>query len=154
MCERKTGTDSFESVPVSIVSSEQLAPLECKARAEFTPDRERHDGAGRVNKPGRVPEGGSIGNTVIEVVAVVSAVRQVERLRHELQVHPLTKLEVLRQPHIELEERISAKGIVLGDGAPLRDAVQPIEAVLGTAVVAGKREVVCGIVRRDHNRVK
>src|SRR6266566_3216416 len=115
MCERKTGTDSFESVPVSIVSSEQLAPLECKARAEFTPDRERHDGAGRVNKPGRVPEGGSIGNTVIEVVAVVSAVRQVERLR---------------------------------------DAVQPIEAVLGTAVVAGKREVVCGIVRRDHNRVK
>ena len=56
----------------------------------------------------------SVGDAVVEVVAVVGAIRQVERLRDELQVHPLADLDVLRQPQVELEERIAAKRIVLG----------------------------------------
>ena len=57
---------------------------------------------------------GRAGYVVVEVVAVVGAIGQVERLRDELQVHPLADLDVLRQPQVELEERIAAKRIVLG----------------------------------------
>ena len=84
-----------------------------------------------------------------EIVAVVGAIGEVKGLCNDLQVIAFAELEVLRQTHIELDERITAQRIELGDGASLGNAVDAIEAVLRSGVVAGKRKIVCWIVRRD-----
>src|SRR5580704_1125096 len=86
------------------------------------------------------------GATGPKVVAIVGAVRQVEGLRKQLQVHAFPELDVLRQAHVELKERIATQGIVLSYRASLRHAVYAIEAVLCPRVVACEREIVCRIV--------
>src|SRR6185312_5265900 len=55
----------------------------------------------------------------LEVISVVSAVGEVEGLRQQLQVHPLTQLDVLGQAGVQFKERIAAQRIVLSNGALL-----------------------------------
>src|SRR5438445_10051334 len=107
-------------------------------------------------------EGGSAGDVVIEVVAVVGAIRQIERLRNQLQVHAFAQSDVLCQPQVELEERIAAERVVFGNGASLLDAVQSVEAVLRrsirsrtaiTKVNGRKSKPVCGIAGRNDDRI-
>src|SRR5579871_4835950 len=88
-------------------------------------------------------------NAVAEVISVVGAIGKVERLRNELKIHPFADLDVLGQPHIQLEERISTKWIELRDRASLLNAVESIEAVLRSRIVAGKRKVVRRIAGRN-----
>src|ERR1019366_8002580 len=111
---------------------------ERKADAELAPQRTRNYGAARGQESRRVAECGLARNIAVEVVPVVGAVRQVERLGHELQLHTLAQVDVLRQAHIELEERISAKRIIPGDGAALENAVQAIKTVLRAGIIAGE----------------
>src|SRR5437660_2926192 len=117
--QRKTGADSCESTPVSVVSFERRARLEREPGAELAPDRAWDNDAVRVDEPDRMAKRGSAGDVAAEVVAVIAAIRQVECLGHQLQVHAFAEFDVLRQPHVEFKEWISTKRIVLGDGAPL-----------------------------------
>ena len=71
-----------------LVSIRSYVTLERKSCAEFTPDREWYDGAGRVDEASGMAERRRAGNVVVVVVAVVGSIRQVERLRDELQIHP------------------------------------------------------------------
>lgn len=72
----------------------------------------------------RVPDIGTI------VVAVVGAVGQIEGLTDDLQIVMVAELYVLGESQVQLKERIAAKGIVLGNRATLRNAVDTVEAVL------------------------
>src|SRR5438445_1402136 len=105
-------------------------------------------------------EGGSAGDVVIEVVAVVGAIRQIERLRDQLQIDAFAQSDVLCQPQVEFEERIAAERVVFGNGASLLDTVQSVEAVLRrsirsraaiTKVYGGKSQPVRGIAGRNHD---
>src|SRR5713226_10197258 len=94
--ERKTGADSTESAPASVISFDQSARLEREAHTEFAPNRAWDNDAVRVDEPDRMAERGRAGNVAAKVVAVVAAIRQVERLRHQLQIHAFTEFDVLR----------------------------------------------------------
>lgn len=118
----------------------EIPSLEGEADAELTPERVRNDGAGRVDEALGMAEVRRIGNASgaidAKVVAVVGPIGQVERLREQLQVHAIAELDILCEAHVEFEEWIPAQWIVLRNRAPLRDPVQPIEAVLRSRVVA------------------
>src|SRR5215475_5020661 len=73
----------------------------------------RDDGAGRVDEANRMSEGAWISNIQTKIISIVGAIRQIEGLRHELQVHALAELDVLRKAHIEFEEGVPAKRIIL-----------------------------------------
>src|SRR2546430_14744038 len=110
-----------------------------------------NDGACRGDETDRMTEGIGIqliwsiaGNAMAVVVAVVGAIRQVERLRKQLQVHALSEFDVLREARVEFKEGIAAKRIVLCNRASLGNAVQPIEAVLGSRVSSGATAEVGG----------
>src|SRR5437016_3507012 len=94
--------------------------LESEAEAELTPKCVGDDGARRIDEALWMAEVRGIGNvggaTDTKVVAVVGAVCQIERLREQLQVHAIAELDVFRQAHIELEERLAAQRIVFCDG--------------------------------------
>ena len=79
-------------------------------------------------------------NAPLIVVSVVRAVGQVEGLGDQLQIGLVAELDVLSQPGIQLEERIAAQRIVLGDRAACRYAIQAVEAVLCASVIARERE--------------
>src|ERR1700730_12271690 len=84
------------------------------------------------------------GNVVPEIVAVVGAVGEVEGLRHDLQSPPFAKLDILGQLGVELEDRIAAQRINLGNRATgLRFR---IKTVLGTDIVTSLSEIVRRIV--------
>src|SRR5207248_10148979 len=70
------------------------------------------------------------GNVIAKVVAIVGAIGQVERLCEQLQVHAIAELDILREPRVELKERVAAQRIILRNRASLRNSVQPVEAVL------------------------
>ena len=65
-------------------------------------------------------------NVVVEIIAIVSAIGQVERLRHELQPHAFAEFDVLCQPQIELEEWISAEriGVLIGPDGVTKNRLQ------------------------------
>jgi len=67
--------------------SELLFRLESEANSHFTPGRAGNGRAAWIDKSGRMTKRGRAGDVVVEVVAVVGAVRQFERLRHQLHIH-------------------------------------------------------------------
>src|SRR5215472_7598812 len=91
--------------------------LEREARAEFTPGGTGDGGGAGVDESARMTEGVLRGDAVVEVVAVVGAVGEVERLGNELDVVVLLDDDVLCQAHVELEERIAAERVEGGNGA-------------------------------------
>jgi hypothetical protein len=52
------------------------------------------------------------GNTVAKVIAIVSAIGEVEGLCDELKIYVLAELEVLRQAQVQFEERITAERVL------------------------------------------
>src|SRR5436309_979575 len=103
---------------------------EAKADAKFAPQGAWRDRTTRVDESARMPEGRRTGNVVVVIVAVIRTIRQVKRLCQQLHVDAFANPDVLCQAQIELEERISAEWIVLGNRAALRNPIQAIEAVL------------------------
>ena len=96
-------------------------------------------------------EGIRAGDVVVEIVAVVRAIGQVEGLHDQLRVHPFTEFEVLCQSHVQLKEGVSPKRVVLGDRAIRCDSIQAIEAVLSTCVVARKGKPVCRVTLQNYH---
>src|SRR5207302_3990169 len=84
--------------------------LEAKAEAELACKRARDVGAGWIDEARRSPES-SIADIRGDVIAIVCTIRQVERLRHDLQIGLFADFDVLTQPGVELEERIAAQRI-------------------------------------------
>lgn len=100
-----------------------------------------------------MPERRSAGDAVAVVIAIVGAIRQVEGLGDELKIYVLANSEVLGEADIQLEEGVAAQGVIFGNGAIRSDAVDAVEAVLSTCVIAGKCKVVGRVVLRNNHRV-
>ena len=106
--------------------------------AKLTPDRARNEGGGGGEESNRFAKIIRTGNVVAKVISVVGAVGQVERLRHQLNVHPVADLDVLCQLGIEFEDRKSAQRIELRDGAIPCQVV----AILRANVISGESKIV------------
>ena len=95
-------------------SSQRLVRLEAEAESEFTCQRARNVRAGWIDESGRSTE---VVVTVliftvdvrVDVIAVISAIGQVECLSHDLHVGFFAYLEVLAQSRIKLGEGISTE---------------------------------------------
>ena len=109
---KKTGADSKESAPVLVVGFEWFARLERKPGAELTLEGPRNNTSspGVYETLGLQESAGRI--CVVEVVAIIGFVGQVESLENELQIPALVHANVLRDSHVHLEEGISAKRVV------------------------------------------
>ena len=86
----------------------ELLKLEAEAESELTCQRARNVRAGWIDEScglleiGRSDDGSHI-------VAVIRTVRQIEGLRHDLQVGFFTNLEVLAQAGVQLKEGVTTQ---------------------------------------------
>ena len=82
--------------------------LERKSNPDFCRQAVRHRHSAWSDEVGRFPKGW-LSNVRAEIIAEVSAIRQIENLKDRLKIGTLANLEVLGDACIQLEERLASK---------------------------------------------
>src|SRR5712691_4496804 len=93
--------------------------LEGEAGPELGRERPRQQAARGIDEPNSLAECGVLDH-VVEVVAVIGVIEEVERLPSELQVARLAQLDVLCNAYFHVELRVGTTGFVWNDVAVAR----------------------------------
>ena len=104
--------------PAPVVSF-WFARLESEAGAELGCESPRQQAARGIDEPNCLGECGILDH-VVEVVAVIGMVKEVESLPSELQVAPLAQLDVLGEADVHVEVRVTTQRVIRNDVAAAR----------------------------------
>jgi len=115
-------------------ASKRRTSLEREPCSELALERARQRRAGRIDESGRRPEVRRVLDVIVIVVAIVCAICKVQELCNQLQIARLAKLEVFRQPGVQLEELIATKRIEFRNRALLG----VIETILRPGIITAE----------------